>query len=65
MAREDLDNLTQLEKDELLRWFLHHMGMERRGQFMSERPIVYTKLYPTAKEAVVDHVRIAVAAVHS
>lgn len=39
-----LDNLTGLDKEMLLNWFLYHMPMEQRRRLMREMPVVYNKV---------------------
>lgn len=40
-------NLTSFEKDELLRFFLHYMGIDQRNQLMATYPLHYRMLFPS------------------
>lgn len=61
----NVEALSDHERDHVLHFLLHRMGMDTRGALMTELPVAYTKLYPTAKEAVIEHVRLGVEAVHA
>jgi hypothetical protein len=39
-----IENLDSLEKDELLRWFLHWLPMDRRAEMMRRYPQHYNKM---------------------
>jgi hypothetical protein len=40
---DGIDNLTSFEKDLLLRWFFHKLGLDQRGELMREFPLIYNK----------------------
>jgi hypothetical protein len=40
---DGINNLTSFEKDLLLRWFFHKLGLDHRGELMREFPLVYNK----------------------
>lgn len=40
----NVDKLDSFEKDELLRWFLHWMPMEKRREMMAKYPQTYNKV---------------------
>lgn len=42
--------LTSFEKDELLRFFLHHMSQEQRRLIMATYPLHYAMLYPSVDQ---------------
>lgn len=44
--------LNTFEKDELLRFFLYHMGPEQRNLLMSTYPLHYKMLYPAVSPGV-------------
>ena len=39
-----LDKLTESEKDDLLRWFMHHLEPGPRGKLMVTFPLHYNKI---------------------
>lgn len=39
-----INNLKTFEKEQLLRFFLHHLTPDLRGQIIEEYPVVYRKL---------------------
>lgn len=45
-----VENLGSFEKEELLRWFLHWMPMDRRSELMRRYPEHYNKLMGDAEE---------------
>jgi hypothetical protein len=47
-----VENLGPFEQAELLRWFLHHMSHEARGDLMATYPQHYAKLHPNVSPAV-------------
>ena len=40
----NVENLSTLEKEELLRWFMHWLPMEKRGELMARYPQHYNKM---------------------
>lgn len=41
----NLDKLSTLDKDTLIRFFLHYMPMEQRGKLGREYPAIYNRLH--------------------
>ena len=41
---DGVDNLTDFEKSQMLRFLLHFMSMDVRHKLMAEQPIAYYKL---------------------
>lgn len=41
-----IEDLGSFHKDELLRFLLHHMSQELRGQIMAKYPLTYDVLFP-------------------
>lgn len=50
-----VDNLNTFEKDEMLRWFLHWLPMERRREMMRRYPQSYNKLLGRGEFLTVQH----------
>lgn len=50
-------NMTSFEKNILIRWFIHHMDQNTRGQLMGDLPVIYKLLHPNVSdEAITSHV---------
>jgi hypothetical protein len=48
MARTDgIVNLGIRDTEDLAEFLLYHLSMELRGKLMAERPVLYSRLYPT------------------
>jgi len=42
----NVENLNSFEKDELLRWFLYWLPMDKRAELMRRYPQSYNKMVP-------------------
>jgi hypothetical protein len=56
-----MDNLTDEQRDMVLRFLLHRMPMDTRHKLMRALPVAYVTLYPGTEEAVIAMVRDALA----
>lgn len=56
-----MENLTDEQRDQVLRFLLHRMPMDTRHDLMLALPMPYVALYPTAADAVLVKVRSALA----
>jgi hypothetical protein len=45
-----IENLSDLDKDELLRWFMHWLPMDRRAEMMRRYPQHYNKMVPPSED---------------
>ena len=54
-----IENLTDEQRDAMLRFLLHRMGPETRGALMAQQPVAYIALYPNTREAVLQRVATA------
>jgi hypothetical protein len=54
MDARDTRHLSTFEKDELLRFFLHHMRSEQRVMLMAKYPVHYAILYPSVTVGVLN-----------
>jgi hypothetical protein len=54
MDARDSRHLSTFEKDELLRFFLHHMKAEQRILLMAKYPVHYAILYPSVSIDVIN-----------
>ena len=53
-----IENLDQREKEEVLRFLLHHMSMETRGKLMAALPVPYAMMFPSVtSQTLHNHVR--------
>ncbi len=51
-----IENLTTREREEMLRFLLHHLEPELRGKLMVAMPVVYVKAAPHTAETVLERV---------
>jgi len=56
----DLHNLTDEERDMVLRFLLHRMSIDTRHALMRTLPLAYVSLYPGNGDTVMREVRAAV-----
>jgi hypothetical protein len=47
MTRDGIHNLGIRDTEELAEYLLYHISMELRGKLMAERPVLYSRLFPT------------------
>jgi hypothetical protein len=55
----DMDNLTNEQRDQVMRFLLHRMPMDTRHELMRALPLAYVALYSGTEAAVVAEVRDA------
>lgn len=53
--------LTHEQSDQVIRFLLHRMGLDTRGDLMRSLPMAYVALYPDTAPVVIDKVRAALA----
>jgi hypothetical protein len=51
-----MDNLTDEQRDMVLRFLLHRMPMDTRHELMRTLPVAYLTLYPGTRHAVLEKV---------
>jgi hypothetical protein len=56
-TRDGVQNLGIRDTEDLAEWFVYHLSMEQRAKLMAERPVIYARMYPHTRDAVVEHVR--------
>lgn len=47
MPRDGIHNLGIRDTEDLAEYLLYHLSMELRGKLMAERPVLYSRLYPS------------------
>jgi hypothetical protein len=47
MARDGIHNLGIRDTEDLAEFLLYHITVELRGKLMAERPVLYSRLFPT------------------
>lgn len=45
--------MTAADAEDTAAWFIRHMTMEQRREFMSERPLLYARLFPALPAAAI------------
>jgi hypothetical protein len=54
-----MDNLTDEQRDMVLRFLLHRMPMDTRHELMRTLPVAYLTMYPGNRHSVLEKVREA------
>ena len=56
----DIEKLGSFEREQLLRFLLHHLQPDLRGRLMAELPTVYAKMAPHTTATVLERVAAAI-----